>query len=394
MTVHRALLFEHDLFGKPLRTFPDHALAHPPRQPQHEHQHFRDGLVEVRRDLLAEFDLGERAGQNLVLLDRDVVGLGDLDDFCADRAPALGDHYGSAAALLVMQRDCELGCIAHVARSRKCPARAGAGCGGVPSRTTMSPGLSSAFVIAWLSSPMPARSCCAVAGRSAHIRTKVLSPLSVISACTGPAGSTLSVNRARQARLAGSADSLPPSREISNCAIAVPCGVRNGISKFHCGTVGSMRCPLASTRSGSEATWSKVCRAIAASVSSSRRCMVAASGVSGVSDAEAMDCGDGSAPRTGGGVARAAVSKMWPSGTALFEPGTLPIMRGRFCVTSCSRLAARPADMVRGIAVCGTPAAMSANTAAARLAPRGVCSDWAISASGRGNIACATSPAI
>src|SRR3954452_7588667 len=336
---------------------PDHVLP-PARQPQHEHKHFGDGLVEVGRDLLAEFDLGQRTGQDLVLLDRDVVGPGDLDDLFADRTLALGDDDRRVAALLVMERNRKLRRIAHVARSRKWPARAGAGCGGVPSRTPMLPGLSSALVRAWLSSPIPARSCCAVVGRSAHIRTKVLSPLSVIKACTGPAGSTLSVKRARQARLAGSADSLPPSREISNCAIAVPCGVANGISKFHCGTVGSILGPLASVRSGSEATWSNVWRARAASVSSSRRCTVAASGVSGTSDGEAMDCGTGSAPRTGGGVARAAASKTCPSGTALFEPGTFPIMRGRFSVISCRRLAARPADMVRGIAGCGAPPAM------------------------------------
>ena len=32
----------------------------------------------------------------------------------------------------------------------------------------------------------------------------------------------------------------PPSREISNCAIAVPCGVANGISKFQRGADGSI----------------------------------------------------------------------------------------------------------------------------------------------------------
>ena len=37
--------------------------------------------------------------------------------------------------------------------------------------------------------------------------------------------------------------SPPPSREISNCAIAVPCGVTNGISKFHRGAVVSIRTP-------------------------------------------------------------------------------------------------------------------------------------------------------
>ena len=61
-----------------------------------------------------------------------------------------------------------------------------------------------------------------------------------------------------------------PSREIANCAIAVPCGVANGISKFQRGIEVSMRLPPASTRSGSEATCNSVWRASAASVSSSR----------------------------------------------------------------------------------------------------------------------------
>ena len=104
-----------------------------------------------------------------------------------------------------------------------------------------------------------AAGCAAVAGRSAHIRTEVLSPVSDTSACTGPAGSTSSENRARHTRLAGSTSLPLPSREISNCAIAVPCGVTNGISKFQLGAVVSMRGPPAmSTRSGSEATCSNV----------------------------------------------------------------------------------------------------------------------------------------
>ena len=62
----------------------------------------------------------------------------------------------------------------------------------------------------------------AVAGRSAHIRTEVRSPFNATCACTGPAGSTLSEKRARQTALAAPASRPPPSREISNCAIAVP----------------------------------------------------------------------------------------------------------------------------------------------------------------------------
>ena len=143
-------------------------------------------------------------------------------------------------------------------------------CGGVPSRTTMSPGLSSARVSAWLSSTD--------AGAELLRRRRPLRP--------HPHESLVAVQRdqrmhgagrldvEREARppdlLGGIGDSPAPSREISNCAIAVPCGVAKGISKFHCGAAGSMRWPLASARSGSEATCSKVCRAIAASVSSSR----------------------------------------------------------------------------------------------------------------------------
>src|SRR5262249_53247988 len=181
-----------------------------------------------------ELDLGKRAGEHLVLLDRDVVGFCDLDDFCADRALALGDDARRAVAV-VMQRDGKLVDVrAHSARSRKWPAVVTCGCGGVPSRTTMSPGLSSARASARPSSALPARSFSAVAGRSAHIRTDVFSPTSAISACTGPVGSTSSVKRARQTFLAAST-APPPSPEISNCAIAVPWGVAKGISKFHRG---------------------------------------------------------------------------------------------------------------------------------------------------------------
>src|SRR6202011_1417494 len=141
------------------------------------------------------------ARQHLVLLDRDIVGFCDLDDLGADGALALGNDPGRTGPV-VMQRDRELGfgVDAHSARSRKCPARAGCGCGGVPSRITISPGLSSARLSAWPSCAAPARNCAAVAGRSAHIRTEVLSPTSDTRACTGPTGSTSSENRARHAR--------------------------------------------------------------------------------------------------------------------------------------------------------------------------------------------------
>ena len=76
-------------------------------QPQHEDQDFGDGLVQLGRDLVAELDIGERAGQHLVLLDRNVVGLCDLDNLGADRALALGDDARGAFAVVV-QRDREL----------------------------------------------------------------------------------------------------------------------------------------------------------------------------------------------------------------------------------------------------------------------------------------------
>src|SRR5579871_4985673 len=152
-------------------------LAHPLVQFQHEHEHFGDGLIELSRDLVAELDIGERAGQHLVLLDRDIMLFGDLDDLCADRPLALGDDARRAGAI-VMQCDGKLvpGVGTHSARSRKWPAFAGVICGGAPSRMTMSPGDSSASLSACPSSLAPARSCAAVCGRSAHIRTDVRSP--------------------------------------------------------------------------------------------------------------------------------------------------------------------------------------------------------------------------
>src|SRR5258708_35324977 len=201
---------------------------------QDKNQDFGDRLVKFGRNFIAELDIGERAGQHFVLFDWDIMSLGDFDDLLADGALALGDD-ARRARLVIVQRDCKLvSCLhAHSARSRKCPARAGAPCGGAPSRITMSPGRSSALLSAWLNCAAPARSCAVVAGRSAHIRTDVRSPLSDTSAWTGPAGPASSENRARQTRLAASASfPPPPPRDIPNCAVAVPCGLANGRSEF------------------------------------------------------------------------------------------------------------------------------------------------------------------
>src|SRR5437764_1069966 len=158
-------------------------LANAPRQPQHEHQHFGHGFIELGWNLVADFDLGERAGEDFVLLDRNIVGSRDLDDLGAERAAALGDD-ARRAGLVIVKRNRKLapGLDAHSARSRKWPARGGAGCDGAPSRITISPGCSSALASADVSCAAPARNCAAVAGRSAHIRTDVRSPLSTISA--------------------------------------------------------------------------------------------------------------------------------------------------------------------------------------------------------------------
>ena len=66
-------------------------LANSPRQPQHEHEHLGHRLVKLGRDFIAELDMGERAGQHFVFLDRDVMGFREFDDLLADASPALGD---------------------------------------------------------------------------------------------------------------------------------------------------------------------------------------------------------------------------------------------------------------------------------------------------------------
>src|SRR6478609_3891303 len=118
-------------------------LTNPPGQPEHEYQHFRDGFIKLGRNFVADLDIGQRPRQHLILLDRDVMGLGEFDDLGADGAPALGGDPWRTG-LVIVQRDRELALgidriHAHSARSRKCPARAGAAWGGAPSRTTISP---------------------------------------------------------------------------------------------------------------------------------------------------------------------------------------------------------------------------------------------------------------
>src|SRR6202035_2316846 len=122
----------------------------------------RPPLLEFGRDLIPRSDVGKRPRQHFVLLDRDVMGLGDLDDLGTDASLALGDNPRRAGSV-VMQRDGELapGVDAHSARSRKCPAGAEADCTGAPSRTTISPGSNSARLKAWLSCETPARNCAA-----------------------------------------------------------------------------------------------------------------------------------------------------------------------------------------------------------------------------------------
>ena len=115
-----------------------------------------------------------------------------------------------------------------------------------------------------------------------------------------------------------------PSREISNCAIAVPCGVTNGISKFQRGD-GVDRCAVAaaSTRSGSEATCSSVCRAIAASVSASNLCVVSSSGACCTNVAAATGCTRSATRRGSAATASSlATTRRRPASPAAWRPTT------------------------------------------------------------------------
>src|SRR5689334_24107896 len=111
------------------------SLSHPAGELEHKNQNLGDSLVELGGNLVADLDLRQRAGEDLVLLDRDVVGFCDLDDLLADRAAALGDDLRRARAV-VMQGDGKLVVFAraHDARSRKRPALP-AGDGGAPPLT-------------------------------------------------------------------------------------------------------------------------------------------------------------------------------------------------------------------------------------------------------------------
>src|SRR5205085_5341934 len=108
--------------------------------PQDERQHLGDGLIKLHRDLTFELDTRQRRGKTWILLDRNTVSLGRLDDAPAKFTVSLGDNAG-CAWLLVGQRDGERSgcrCFGHDARSTKRPAGGFTGRGGSPSRTSTS----------------------------------------------------------------------------------------------------------------------------------------------------------------------------------------------------------------------------------------------------------------
>src|SRR5947209_14808748 len=106
-------------------------LADSSGQSEDKDQYFSYRLVKLCGNLVSDLDVGQRAGQHLVFLDRDVVGLGDLNNLGADAALALGGDPRRPCSV-VMQRDRKLlsALPAHSARSRKCPAGAEAVCTG------------------------------------------------------------------------------------------------------------------------------------------------------------------------------------------------------------------------------------------------------------------------
>src|SRR5690242_20681569 len=94
----------------------------PPRHAHDEDQHLGDRLVELDRNLVADLDLRERAGERGILLDGHAVFARGVDDLLSDLALALGDD-ARRAGLLVVQRDRERVLVRaiHEARSRKRP---------------------------------------------------------------------------------------------------------------------------------------------------------------------------------------------------------------------------------------------------------------------------------
>src|SRR5215471_3869139 len=217
-------------------------LPHAARHLQDEHEHLGDRLVELDRDFVSDLDLRQRGRKTRVLFDGHAVGARGLDDLVADGTAAFGDDHWRSR-LLIMKRygKRDATALAHDARSRKRPAGlAGCGRGGEPSRTSTSPGSSSACFKASDKSDEFSRSLAAAPPRSAQSVTAVREPISATCACTAPIGSTSSVKRARHTGLMSLAGTDRPSREISNWAMAVlPCGVANGTSKFQRGPDGS-----------------------------------------------------------------------------------------------------------------------------------------------------------
>src|SRR5258705_9020191 len=61
-------------------------IRRPPRSTLFPYTTLFRSLVEVRRNFVADLDMGQGAGQRLVLLDRDVMFAGEFDDLRTDRS--------------------------------------------------------------------------------------------------------------------------------------------------------------------------------------------------------------------------------------------------------------------------------------------------------------------
>src|SRR5258705_10521568 len=106
-------------------------IRRPPRSTLFPYTTLFRSLVEVRRNFVADLDMGQGAGQRLGLLDRDVMFAGEFDDLRTDNALALGDHPRRTGFVIVQRdRKLALGVEAPSARSGNSPARPGPACGG------------------------------------------------------------------------------------------------------------------------------------------------------------------------------------------------------------------------------------------------------------------------
>src|ERR1700738_5564550 len=93
---------------------------------------------------------------------------------------------------------------------------------------------------------------------------------------------------------------------------------------------------------------------MAASVSLSRWCALAASGALGASDGAAIGCAEGSAPRNGGGgvLVWTVTTSFHPArGVTVAGEVLLPTTSGPPCSVSCNRLKMVPAAIALGPAL-------------------------------------------